>query len=433
MSFTSWLRGLFSRRSVVRSIVRLDPVASTPIDAREEVVDLTGGPLREHSNRLAIRDRRLLPKPRPVYSPRTWVAAVTKRKRYFTRAEAARYFSGTLRTRNRAIRDLLPDAEQLQRYGLPLWKSEEDVAASLGITLRELHFFATHREATRVAHYVTFAIPKRSGGQRLIMAPKKKLKALQRSLNEQLLERLPQSAHAHGFVKGRSVRSGAAPHVNKGVVIRLDLADFFPSVTFERVRGLLIGFGYGFPVATTLAVLMTESERQPVTIDGVTYHVPVGRRHCVQGAPTSPAICNAIVTRLDRRLAGLARSLGFTYTRYADDLTFSGDSASAVARIISRAKRIVKEEGFAINEAKTRVMRRGGSQRVTNVVVNETLGVSRRERRRVRAAIHQAARSATTSAHTLRQLSGNVAYVAMLNPQQAAPLAASLARIAKGE
>src|SRR5262249_20100449 len=156
----------------------------------------------------------------------------------------------------------------LARYGLPLWRNEQDVAQALGLSVPRLRFFSIHRARERTCHYVTFAIPKRQGGERLIMAPKRELKTIQRQLVALLLSRLPASPHAHGFVRGRSIRSNAEPHRGKRVLVRLDLADFFPSVHVGRVRGLLLALGYSYPVAQTLAVLMTEAPRQRVEIDG---------------------------------------------------------------------------------------------------------------------------------------------------------------------
>src|SRR5262249_7761884 len=149
----------------------------------------SGGPLKEHHCRRALRDKRLLPK---IKSPARQLG-LTKRKKVMSAGEAERLFGGTMRTRNRNTRDLLADEKQLQRYGLPLWKTEQDVAAALGIPLKELWFFAIHRERERQPHYVTFAIPKRSGGKRLIMAPKRRLKAIQRKLLELLVSKLPVS------------------------------------------------------------------------------------------------------------------------------------------------------------------------------------------------------------------------------------------------
>ena len=143
---------------------------------------------------------------------------------------------------------------------------------------------------------------------------------------DEILRRLEPEPQAHGFVPGRSIVTNAASHTGKAVVCNLDLKDFFPSITFRRVKGLFRKLGYGEHVATLLALLCTEPPRVPVELDGKTYHVALGARVLPQGACTSPAITNALCRRLDRRLDGLARRHGFAYTRYADDLTFSGDN-----------------------------------------------------------------------------------------------------------
>jgi hypothetical protein len=411
-----WLSSLFGPRTVTRAVARLSPGGATdafgraPDASKEEV--RTRGPLKPGHRREVKRDPRLLPKPRRN--------AFTRRPKLMSADEARRRFSGTLRSTNRQVADLLPDEDQLRRYGLPLWRTEEELATALGISVKRLRHFSIHRALERAPHYVAFRIPKRRGGMRVIHAPKTKLKALQRQLHELLVRKLPVSEHAHGFVKGRSVRTNAAPHVKKAVVLKLDLKDFFPSVTHARVRGLLISLGYGYAVAATLAVLMTEAERQPVEVEGRVFHAPVGPRVCVQGAPTSPGLCNALTLRLDRRLGGLARKHGFSYTRYADDLTFSGDAPGKAERLIALATRIVKEEGFAVNEEKTRLLRRGGRQVVAGVTVNEVLGLSRQQRRRVRAMLHQAGK--TGDSKLRQEAEGHLAWVHMLNEEQAAKL-----------
>ena len=322
-----------------------------------------------------------------------------------------------MRTRARALRGLTTDEAQLARYGLPLWRNEADVAEALEIDVRTLRHFSVHSARDRGSHYVTFAVPKRSGGERLIMAPKTRLKALQRRLHRLLVSKLPTSEYAHGFRTAHSVRSNAQPHVGKGVVLRLDIRDFFPSLHVGRVRGLLVALGYGYQVASVLAVLMTEAPRQPVTAGAIRHFAPVGPRACPQGAPTSPGVSNALLVKMDHRLAGLARKHGFVYTRYADDLTFSGEDLEKVHALRHLASRVVREEGFTVNRDKTLVMRRGSRQQVTGVTVNEVLGLSRQERRRLRAALHQA--SQWESGSLPSPLRGMLAYVAMLNREQA--------------
>ncbi|HEU0158405.1 MAG TPA: reverse transcriptase family protein [Hyphomicrobiaceae bacterium] len=381
----------------------------------------TGGPLKPHHRRLVLRDNRLLPKPPPDPHRRRWPPPA--KVKLLSEAEADRLFGPSLRTRNRDVMDLAVDEAQLKRYGLPLWKSEADVAAALSLSRGQLRHLSQHRFRETAPHYVTFAIAKRSGGERLIHAPKRRLKSVLRTLDRLLVSKLPKSEYAHGFVKGRSIASNAAAHVGKAVVVHFDLKDCFPTIHFGRVRGLLLALGYSYPVAAALAVLMTEAPRQPVAAEGKLYHVPTGPRVCVQGAPTSPGLCNAILARLDHRLAGLARKHGFAYTRYADDLTFSGNDTDKVGSLLAMVPRIIAAEGFLINAAKTRIFRQGGRQAVTGVIVNRTLGLSRQERRKLRAALHrQKTAAAAASAGEAARLKGKLAYLFMLNRDQAAAL-----------
>jgi RNA-directed DNA polymerase len=416
--WSPWLRPLS------RDVSRLGHGDAGAVDDAREVIDTSGGALKPHHRRRALRDPRLLPK-RP--DPNPWA----KKHKVMDMAQATRLFAATLRTRNRQIRDLRTDAEQLQRHGLPVWQDEEALAAALDLPPKRLQHYAIHRDKERVSHYVSFAIPKRSGGERLIMAPKRELKAVLRRLNTLLVNQLPVSDAAHGFRTGRSIVSNARPHVGKAVVVRLDIQDFFPSLHMGRVRGLLVALGYGYPVATSLAVLMTESPRQPVRVGDETFLVPAGPRHTVQGAPTSPGLANAIAQKLDHRLQGLARAHGFDYTRYADDLCFSGADVAKAQRLVRQAESIVRSEGFRVNRDKTRVMTQAGAQRVAGVTVNQGLGWSRRQRRRLRAALHQASLPQATGqpaadAALWQRLKGKLAFVRMLNPAQAERLAARL-------
>ncbi len=388
------------------------------LDQTHEEVDLSGGPLKPAHRRRALHDPRLLPKPA---RKNPW----EKPPKVMDADEAGRLFAPTMRTKSRRLRTLVADEEQLARHDLPAWKSEAEVAAALGVTRGELRHFSIHRQRERTPHYVTFAVPKRSGGERLICAPKAQLKALQRTLLKELIEHLPVHDAAHGFRKGRSVRTAAEAHVGRAVVVRMDLRDFFGTVTFVRVRGYLVAMGYGYEVATILAVLMTEAPRQPVAVGDDVFHVPVGPRSAVQGAPTSPAICNAIVHKLDARLSGLAAALGFRYTRYADDLTFSSDDPERVGRLMHAVREIVRDEGFALNRDKTRVMRKGGHQTVCGVTVNETLGLSRKTRKKLRAMIHAEKQSrdrGEADASRTAMIEGWLAYLSMLNEEQAEAL-----------
>jgi RNA-directed DNA polymerase len=418
-------RTLRWKQKPIRNVATL---SSTDDASLKEEVIATKGPLKEKQRRRILRDPRLLPKPPIKLDKPVWPRP--KPPKVMTKSEADRLFSATLRTRDRNLRDLAADPEQLARYGLPKWESEADLAQALSISVGQLRHFSIHRERESAPHYVCFAVRKRRGGERLIFAPKRRLKAIQRSLHKALVGKLPVSASAHGFVRGRSIVSNAAPHVGKAVVLKFDIKDCFPSIHFARVRGLLIALGYSYPIATALSVLMTEAPRQPFQVGNALYHVPVGPRVCVQGAPTSPGLCNAIMMKLDHRLAGLAEARGFAYTRYADDLTFSGNDEAAVDHFLAFVPRIVAGEGFAINREKTRVMRRAGRQTVTGVVVNKSAGLSRQARRRLRAEMHRLSQStAAPEARTLWRLQGKLAYLRMLNARAAAPLLAAFGKL----
>lgn len=334
-------------------------------------------------------------------------------------------------TRQRAAKF---DEEKLRRFGLPPLRDERAVAAWLGLSLGRLRWFTFDRPADTTWHYSRYLVPKRSGGRRVILAPKRELKALQRRALLDVVGKIPASSAAHGFVPGRSIATNAQPHVGKRVVVRLDLKDFFPSITFPRVRGVFIAHGYSYAVASTLALLCTEYDREPFDRDGKRYYVSVGPRHLVQGAPTSPALANLVAWRLDRRLSGLAAKYQFSYTRYADDLTFSGDRAEAVGGLITSVKRIVANERFTIHDAKTRVARRSRRQFVTGLVVNDQVATPRTLRRRLRAMLHNAQRAAQGDSSAvpkdqLRSARGLIAFVNAVNPDHAAPLWAALRRV----
>jgi retron-type reverse transcriptase len=183
-----------------------------------------------------------------------------------------------------------------------------------------------------------------------------------------------------------------------------------------------------------LALLCTESPRREVEYAGKRYRVAVGARALPQGACTSPAISNQIARTLDRRLSGLCAKAGWTYTRYADDLTFSAPPGKRedLGRFLAKVRHIVEDEGFAINEKKGRVQRAGGRQSVTGIVVNEAgkLGVPREEVRRLRAILHNARETGLASqnraghAHFEAHLRGKIAYVAMIDPDKGAELLA---------
>ncbi len=285
--------------------------------------------------------------------------------------------------------------------------------------LADLHGRYEEHGDMAVNHYHYQLRPKRQRGLRVIEAPKQTLKALQRHVLRGILDKIPNHDDAFGFVTGRNCLAGANRHAGEAVVVTFDLQDFFPSVAAGRVFGLFRCLGYPAAVAKYLTALCTT--QTPVRVlerldfrDRAIYRAP----HLPQGAPTSPALANHIAFTLDRRLSALARSLNANYSRYADDLSFSGDP-HIVGCLLRAVPDIAQEEGFCLNPAKTRVMPRSTRQKVTGVVVNDHLNIDRRHFDRLKAIIHACA--ATDDARFddpvfVTYLMGKIGWVEAINP-----------------
>ena len=289
-------------------------------------------------------------------------------------------------------------------WDVPAIESVAGLAAWLRLTPEELDWFADLKNLGRHArvseplrHYHYRMFVKRSGSVRLIEAPKQRMKTLQRQILSEILDRIPPHEAAHGFVRGRSIRTFAEPHVARAVVLRMDLKDFFPSVRRTRVQSVFRTLGYPEPVADLLGgIATTRTPREVFRPSGnEELRLLYGQSHLPQGAPTSPALANACCYRLDCRLAGLARAAGATYTRYADDLAFSGDAAFAhnVERFADHVGAIVLEEGLTVNYRKTRIMRQGAQQHLAGLVVNGRVNVKRAEYDRLKATLTNCARN----------------------------------------
>jgi hypothetical protein len=324
----------------------------------------------------------------------------------------------------------VPHAEERAAENeLPPLDSPQQLADALGLTVAQLRGLAYHRDAATRIHYYRFTIPKRDGTGRPIWAPLPRLKAAQRWVLHNVVEKLPVHGSAHGFLAGRSTRSNAAAHPGAKAILHLDVKDFFPTVTFRRVKGVFRKAGYREQVATLLALLCTESPREVVQQDGTTYFVSLGPRCLPQGAPTSPALTNTLCLRLDQRLAGLAAKLGWRYTRYADDMTFSlpadHKGKPRLGALLGLVKRIVEAEGFRLHPDKTRVTRRGARQKVTGLVVNGggAPRVPRKLRRQLRAAAHNLRRGKPPrDGDSVARLAGLAAYVHMTDARLGARL-----------
>ncbi|GAA1023616.1 MULTISPECIES: reverse transcriptase family protein [Amycolatopsis] len=329
------------------------------------------------------------------------------------------------------------------RWPVARWTTFDECAAALDLTVGELAWFADergwHRRSRPVLrHYSYRWIPTSTGGARLIERPKPRLAEVQRRVRRHVLDALPVHEAAHGFRRGRSIHTCARPHAGQDLVVRLDLAGFFPTVSASRVRSLLDLAGYPPAVAAAIAGILTT--RTPVD---VLRAAPARSRmldhlagtHLPQGAPSSPSVANAVTNRLDRRLSGLAAVLGANYTRYADDLAFSGDASLPLHRLLPGVRRIVNDEGFRLRDDKTSVKPAYRQQRVAGLVVNAAPAVARSEYDELRAVLHNCVRTGPASQNRAghpdfrAHLLGRIAWVSAANETRGAKLRGLFARI----
>lgn len=269
-------------------------------------------------------------------------------------------------------------------------KSLSDLAKLLGFTPKGLSYVI--HQIPDAKKYRVFEIPKKTGGTRTIKAPVDELSLLQSRLAELLTECVEELikdnprywAASHGFRKSRTIVSNANAHRKRRYVFNIDLADFFGTINFGRVRGYFIkdnSFGLDPAVATVIAQIACHENALP------------------QGSPCSPVISNLIANILDARLLRLAKASGCTFTRYADDLTFSTNKTifpSEIAKELAGAEwevgqqlqNIIDKSGYKLNTAKTRMSLRQSRQTVTGLVVNEKPNISQDYYRCVRAMCH---------------------------------------------
>jgi retron-type reverse transcriptase len=342
----------------------------------------------------------------------------------------------------------------LSEIDLPALPDPGALGRLLELDDEPLHWLADcegheRRRRATARHYHYTRTLKVDGSERLIEAPKPRLKAAQRRLLRTLLERIPPHAAAHGFVRGRSMITGAVVHEGQAMVVRVDLRDFFASIRASRIHALFTTLRYSAAVARMLTGLCTNTTPRDAWGAASPSLSTAGRRerwhrlaryampHLPAGAPTSPALANLAAFRLDRRLAALARSMQCRYTRYADDLTFSGgESLRRCARsCFSTVCGIAVEEGFAVHPGKTRFQPQSVRQTVTGLVVNAHANVPREDYDRLRAILFNCVRFGPRTQTDLSptefaaQLRGRIEWCGV-NPQRAAKLRRLFDRIA---
>lgn len=356
------------------------------------------------------------------------------------------------------IEKWLTEPQQMQpvpaarTWSTPPIESVGGLADWLGLRIADLEWLADLKGLTsrrcdpRLEHYHYRILEKKSGGLRLIESPKERLKHVQQQILSGILDSVPAHPVAHGFVRGRSIRTFAAPHIGRAVLLRMDLQDFFPSFAARRIQAFFRTIGYPEAVADLLGGLCTNSVRID-SLDRPKSEVPpslwqearhlYGRPHLPQGAPTSPALANLCCYRLDCRLSGLARSASVEYTRYADDLAFSGgfEFARKTERFAASAAAILLDSGFAVNHHKTRIMSQGARQRLAGLVVNQHLNIARPEVDRLKAVLTNCIRNGPESQNHDKHpafrahLEGRVGFVETVNPARGHRLRELLDRV----
>jgi retron-type reverse transcriptase len=206
---------------------------------------------------------------------------------------------------------------------------------------------------------------------RTIYQPSRELKALQGWVLRNILDKLSSSPFSMGFEKKQSILNNATPHMGANFILNIDLEDFFPSLTAEKVFGVFLSLGYNRLIASSLTKICCYKNILP------------------QGAPSSPKLANLICSKLDYRIQGYAGSRGLIYTRYADDLTLSAQSMRKVLKAKDFLTSIIPTEGLTVNSKKTCISGPRSQKKVTGLVISqEKVGVGRLKYKEIRAKIH---------------------------------------------
>ncbi len=259
----------------------------------------------------------------------------------------------------------------IESLGLPLFEDIESLAEETRLTGKLLYFLTKDDAAGR---YKSFSIPKKDGSFREINAPCLSLKILQRWVLENILYKTKVSRYSIGFVrgtKGSPLVRCAERHRNHLYILKMDLKNFFPSISRAKVFKQFILLGYNSYAANLLTNVCTLNGSLP------------------QGAVTSPYLANLVCNHLDARIAGYCNKRDITYTRYADDMAFSCDNRDLLHKIYGMIKKIVEDEGFSINEKKTQFLTPKVHKEILGVTTNDGLIKASKELKHlIRAAIH---------------------------------------------
>lgn len=331
---------------------------------------------------------------------------------------------------------------------LPKIESVKDLSLWLGLSIKDLEWFAdiqnrqSRMKNPKLHHYSYQWIKKSNGKHRLLEIPKSGLKSIQRKILHDILDLIPPHKTAHGFHKNTSCKTHASLHTNKAIVIKFDLADFFHSVPKGRIIGLFDYLGYPKDVTQYLAALcvhmpspyLTGSSFQKLSFEKQKILLS---QHLPQGAPTSPSLANLCTWKTDMRLESFAKKMGMTYSRYADDIAFSGDKNLKnkfpyIRKIIGQ---IAAEEGFNINHSKTKLMTQAQCQSLVGITLNSHPNIKRSEYDRLKAILHNCVKYGATSQNKNNHenfklhLHGKISYIQNINSEKGRKLLSTYKKI----
>lgn len=283
------------------------------------------------------------------------------------------------------IQECLGYISKLEANGLPVIFDFCHLARFLGMDVKELNEFLQNKNF----FYAYFTIKKRSGGKRRIMSPYNNLRDCQLMIKKMILDKMCCQPMATAFVANKSIFDNAKLHEGAKYIKKFDVKNFFESISLQQVLHVFLKAGYAYSVAKTLARICTtqiesyklEKLSEKASDDVALFEELSGKEaFLVQGAPTSPSLSNLVCYRLDMRLQGVANKYGCTYSRYADDITFSSNDKQALPKT-EVIKNILKSEGFELNVNKTKTLHNGQRMEVTGLLINDKVHVKSKYKR----------------------------------------------------
>jgi RNA-directed DNA polymerase len=256
---------------------------------------------------------------------------------------------------------------KLNMLGLPVIQTLDDFSLITHISKYTIYQLSEKSDF----YYCTYSILKKSGKPRIICQPSRKLKGFQSWILVNILDKTKVSNSCKGFEKKSSTLDNALPHKGANTILTLDLKDFFPNITSKQVFNIFKTLGYNDLISTIFTNICTYKGFLP------------------QGSPCSPKLANLCAWKLDLRIQGYVGKRGINYTRYADDLSFSGLNPANVVRIIPMISKIIESENFIINHSKTRIASSARAKIVTGLVISdENIGIGQKKYKNVRSKIH---------------------------------------------